>query len=154
MAVKTLYAVYDKGKLLGEHTTKEWENLLSIPRQAIRDYAREGRTYGKRYKFKMVGTVASEQSEPDQEDPGITVRELAEFKRSVKVGDKFTYVSYRKDFVRGVRVESEKMIVVRKCPHIVQLESLKEPKRTSTITYTELYKQKKNRSKKKVTAGR
>lgn len=154
MAVKTLYAVYDKGKLLGEHTTKEWESLLSIPRQAIRDYAREGRTYGKRYEFKMVGTITSEGAEPEPEDPGITMRELAEFKRSLKVGDKFAYKSYRKDFVRGVRIELEKMIVVRKFPHLVQVESLKEPKRTATMSYAELYKQKKNRAKKKLTAGR
>lgn len=149
MAFKTLYAVYDKGKLLGEHTTKEWEKRLSIPRQAIRDYAREGRTYGKRYKFEMMGTIASENTEPDQEEPGITTHELAEFKRSVKVGDKFACKSYRKDFVRGVRIESERMIVVKKFPHLVQVESLTEPKRTTTMTYMELYKQKKNRSEKK-----
>lgn len=154
MAFKTLYAVYDKGKLLGEHTTKEWEKLLSIPRQAIRDYAREGRTYGKRYKFEMMGTIASENTEPDQEEPGITTHELAEFKRSVKTGDKFAYKSYRKDFVRGVRIESERMIVVKKFPHLVQVESLTEPKRTTTMTYAELYKQKKNISKKKLTTGR
>ena len=155
MAFKTLYAVYDKGRLLGEHTTKEWENLLSIPRQAIRDYAREGRTYGKRYAFEMVGMIASEQSQPDQKDTGITMLELAEFKRSVKVGDKFAYRSYRKDFVRGVRIELEKMVVVRKFPHLVQVESLAEPKRTATMTYADLYKQKRNRARKKaLTAGR
>lgn len=154
MAFKTLYAVYDKGKPLGEHTTKEWEDLLSIPRQAIRDYAREGRTYGKRYEFKMVGTVASDGVETEPEEPGITMRDLAEFKRSVKVGDKFTYKSYRKDFVLGVRIELEKMIVVRKFPHLVQVASVKDPKRIVTMSYTELYKQKKNRAKKKLTTGR
>ncbi|MDK2966495.1 hypothetical protein [Lacrimispora sp.] len=154
MTPKTLYAVYDKGTLLGEHTTKEWEDLLSIPRQAIRDYAREGRTYGKRYKFKMVGTVTSEKPESEQNGTGITMCELIEFKRSVKVGDKFTYKSYRKDFVRGVRIELEKMIVVRKFPHLVQVASVKDPKRIATMSYTELYKQKKNRAKKKLTTGR
>jgi len=154
VAFKTLYAVYDKGKLMGEHTSKEWEDLLSIPRQAIRDYAREGRTYGKRYKFKMMGTIASEELEPDPKVQDITMRDLEEFKWSVKVGDKFTYVSYRKDFVRGVKIESEKMIVVRKFPHIVQVASLTDPKRTATMNYAELYKQKKNRAKKKLTAGR
>ena len=154
MTPKTLYAVYDKGKPLGEHTTKEWEDLLSIPRQAIRDYAREGRTYGKRYEFKMVGSIVPEESQSDQEVPGITMRELAEFKRSVKVGDKFTYKSYRKDFVRGVQIELEKMIVVRKFPHLVQVASVKDLKRIATMTYSELYKQKKNRAKKKLTAGR
>nr|WP_288828504.1 hypothetical protein [uncultured Clostridium sp.] len=154
MTPKTLYAVYDKGTLLGEHTTKEWEDLLSIPRQAIRDYAREGRTYGKRYEFKMVGTIMPEEPEPNRNDTNITIRDLAEFKRSVKVGDKFTYKSYQKDFVRGVQIELEKMIVVRKYPHLVQVESLMDPKRTATMTYADLYKQKKNRAKKKLTAGR
>jgi len=149
-----VFAVYDKGDLIGEHTSKEWEKLLSIPRQAIRDYAREGRTYGKRYNFKMVGTVASEQLESDQKDTGITMRELAEFKRSVKVGDKFAYKSYRKDFVRGVQIELERMIVVKKFFHLVQVASVADPRKTATMTYAELYKQKKNRAKKKLTVGR
>ena len=153
MAFKTLYTVYDKGKPLGEHTTKEWEDLLSIPRQAIRDYAREGRTYGKRYAFEMVGTVASDGEETEPENPGITMRDLAEFKRSVKVGDKFTYKSYRRDFVWGVRIETEKMIVVRKFPHLVQVESVKDPKRIATMSYVELFKQKKRRKKKKTARG-
>ena len=154
MTPEIVFAVYDKDNLIGEHTSKEWEKLLSIPRQAIRDYAREGRIYGKRYKFKIVGTITTEKPESEQKDPGITMRELAEFKRSVKVGDKFTYKSYRKDFVRGVRIDLEKMIVVRKFPHLVQVASIVDPRKTATITYVELYKQKKNRTKKKLTAGR
>lgn len=154
MTPKTLYAAYDKGKPLGEHTTKEWESLLSIPRQAIRDYAREGRIYGKRYKFKIVGTITSEKPESEQKDTGITMRELAEFKRSVKAGDRFSYKSYRKDFVRGVQIELEKMIVVRKFPHLVQVASVADPRKTATMSYAELYQQKKNRAKKKLTAGR
>lgn len=159
MTPEIIYAAYDKGNLIGEHTTKEWEKLLSITRQAIRDYAREGRTYGKQYKFKIVGTVTSEKpgsEKPgsEQNDTGITMCELAEFKRSVKVGDKFTYKSYRKDFVHGVQIELEKMIVVRKFFHLVQVTSLADPRKTATITYAELYKQKKNRAKKKLTAGR
>lgn len=154
MTPEIIFKVYDKGDLIGEHTSKEWEKLLSIPRQAIRDYAREGRTYGKRYKFKIVGTITSEKPEPDQKDPGITMRELEEFKRSVKVGDKFTYKSYRKDFVQGVRIEFEKMIVVRKFLHLVQVASVADPSKTATMTYAELYKQKKNRTKKKLTTGR
>ncbi|WP_124067399.1 hypothetical protein [Clostridium sp. E02] len=146
-----IYAVYDNGKLLGEHTSKEWEDLLSVPRQAVRDYAREGRTYGKRYKFKIAGKSVNK--ETDQKDLGITIRELQEFKKYVKVGDKFTYVSYRKDFVRGVQVESEKMKVVRKFKHIVQVTSLKDPNRTETMNYADLYMQKKRR-KKKLTTGR
>ena len=140
MTPEIIYAAYDKGTLLGEHTSMEWEDLLSIPRQTIRDYAREGRTYGKRYKFKVVKKIVLEESEPDQKKSGITTRDLVEFKRSMKIGDKFT-------------VEFEKMIVVRRFPHIVQLASLKDPKRTATVNYAELYKQKKRRKKKK-TVGR
>lgn len=147
MTPEIIYAAYDKGNLIGEHTTKEWEKLLSIPRQAIRDYAREGRTYGKRYKFKIVETVSSDGVEPEPEDPGITVHELEEFKRSVKVGDKFIYKSYRKDFVRGVQIELEKMIVVRKFPHLVQVASVKDPNRVATMSYEELYKQKKRKKR-------
>lgn len=154
MTPEIIYAVYDKGKPLGEHTSKEWEDQLSIPRQAIRDYAREGRTYGKRYKFKIVGTVTSEKPESEQNDTGITMCELTEFKRSVKVGDKFTYKSYRKDFVRGVQIELEKMIVVRKFFYLVQVASVADPSKTATMTYAELYKQKKSRAKKKLIAGR
>lgn len=154
MTPEIVYAGYDKGNPIGEHTSREWGELLSIPRQAIRDYAREGRAYGKRYKFEIVGTITSEKPELEQRDLGITMRELAEFKQSVKVGDKFTYKSYRKDFVRGVQIELEKMIVVRKFPHLVQVASVKDPERIATMTYAELYKQKKNRAKKKLTAGR
>ena len=154
MTPEIVFAVYDKGDLIGEHTSKEWEKLLSIPRQAIRDYAREGRTYGKRYKFKIVGTITPEKPELEQKDTGITMRELADFKWSVKVGDKFTYKSYRKDFVRGVRIELEKMIVVRKFPHLVQVANVADPRKTATMSYAELYKQKKNRKKKKLIAGR
>lgn len=146
-----IYEVYDNGTLLGEHTSKEWEDLLSVPRQAVRDYAREGRTYGKRYKFKVAGKGVTK--EADLKDLGITVRELEEFKRSVKVGDKFTYVSYRKDFVQGIQIESEKMFIVKKYPHIVEVASLKDPNRTATMTYTELLVQK-NRAKKNLKARR
>ena len=62
-------------------------------------------------------------------------------------------MSYRKDFIQGIQVESEKMIVVGKFNHIVQVTSLKDPKRTATMTYAELYMQKKNK-KKKLAAGR
>lgn len=152
MTPEIIYAAYDKGNLIGEHTTKEWESILSIPRQAIRDYAREGRTYGKRYKFKIARTVSSEGKEPEPEDPCITVREIEEFKQTVKVGDKFAYKSYRKDFVRGVRIELEKMIVVRKFPHLVRGASVKDPNRVATMSYEELYKQKKR--KKRLKTGR
>ncbi|WP_313187359.1 hypothetical protein [Lacrimispora sp.] len=151
---ENLYAVYDSGKLLGEHTAKEWEAALYIPRQTTRDYAREGRTYGGRYTFKVIIGVSKE-VEASQEDPEITAKDLEKFKQSLKIGARFAYESFRKDFVRGTRITSEKVIVVKKYPHIVELASLKDSKRIVTMTYTELLKQKRDRTKKKVlTAGR
>lgn len=152
---ESLYAVYDNGKLLGEHTAKEWEVALPIPRQAIYDYAREGRAYKGRYTFKAAGTDISGEVEASQEDPDITARDLAKFKKSLRVGARFVYESFRRDFVRGTRITSEKVVVVRKYPHIVELASLKEPKRLVTMTYTELLGQKMDRAKKKLlTVGR
>jgi hypothetical protein len=153
MAFENLYAVYEDGKLLGERTTKEWEEALSIPRQTTRDYAREGRTYGGRYTFKAVGTGVSKETETSQEDPDITARDLEKFKKSLKIGARFVYESFRRDFVRGTRITSEKVTVVKKYPHIVELVSQKEPKRSVTMTYTELLRQKKNRMKKKMLAS-
>ena len=83
----------------------------------------------------------------------ITALDLTEFKRSLKVGTKFVYESFRKDFVRGTRIASEKVIVVRKYPHIVELVSLKDPKRSVTMTYIELLGQKNDRRKKKMLAS-
>lgn len=130
VAFKTLYAVYDKGKLLGEHTTKEWEYLLSIPRQAIRDYAREGRAYGKRYTFKAVREEKMEDKN-QQEEIEITVQDLQAFKWSLKIGSKFVYE------------DSCRVIVMRKYRNIVELVSLKDPKKSVTMTYSELFKQRK-----------
>lgn len=42
-----------------------------------------------------------------------------------------------------------KVVVVRKYRNIVELVCFEEPKRFVTLTYMDLYKQKKNRSKKK-----
>jgi hypothetical protein len=153
MAFENLYAVYEDGKLLGERTTKEWEEALSIPRQAIRDYAREARAYGGRYTFKTVGTGVSKETETGQEDPEITAVDLEKFKKSLRIGARFVYESFRRDFVRGTRITTEKVIAVRKYPHIVELVSLKDPKRVVTMTYTELLRQKKNRMKKKMLAS-
>ena len=89
--------------------------------------------------YEIIFSGKSVTKETDQKDLGITICKLVEFKRSVKVGDKFTYVSYRKDFIQGIQVESEKMIVVEKFTHIVQVTSLKDPKRTAIMTYAELY---------------
>jgi len=49
----------------------------------------------------------------------------------------------------GHGLQPKKVIVVRKYPHIVELVSLKDPKRSVTMTYTELLKQKKDRARKK-----
>lgn len=152
---ENLYAVYDNGKLLGEHSSKEWEIILSIPKQVIRDYAREGRAYGGRYTFRTAGIGIPREAEAVQVDPEITAWDLAEFKWSLKIGARFVHETFRKDFVRGTRITSEKVVVVRKFPHIVELVSLKDPKRSVTMTYTELLRQKKGRAKKKaLTAGR
>uniref|UniRef100_UPI0006D23469 hypothetical protein n=1 Tax=Clostridium sp. NkU-1 TaxID=1095009 RepID=UPI0006D23469 len=112
MAFENLYAAYDAGKLLGERTSKEWEVALSIPRQTIRDYAREKRAYGGRYTFRLAGTGVPGEAEASQEDPEITARDIEEFKRSLRIGARFVYESFRKDFVRGTRITSEKVVVV------------------------------------------
>lgn len=140
MKLKYLYEMYDNGVKQGERTSKEWEELLSIPRQAIRDYAREGRSYKHRYTFKAVREESMEDNQ--QEDTEITIQDLREFRRSLKIGSSFVYE------------DSSNVIVVRKYRNIVELVSLKEPKRSVTMTYMELLKQRKNRSKKRLTAGR
>lgn len=142
MGAKKLYAVWDHEKPLGEHTCQEWEELLSVPRQSIRDYAREGRIYKNRFKIVLVENV----EEASRVNQDITVQELEQFKRSLKIGAKFVYESHRKDFVLGTRLTSEKVAVAKKFPHIVELVSLENPKRSVTMTYAELLVQKKNRA--------
>lgn len=135
MKLKYLYAMYDNGVKQGERTSKEWEELLSIPRQAIRDYAREGRAYKHRYTFKAVREENLE-DKTQQEETEITVQDLREFRRSLKIGSKFVYE------------DSSKVIVVRKYRNIVELVSLKDQKRSVTMTYIDLYKQKKKSGRK------
>lgn len=134
MKLKYLYEMYDNGVKQGERTSLEWEELLSIPRQAIRDYAREGRSYKHRYTFKAVREENLE-DKTQQEETEITVQDLREFRRSLKIGSKFVYE------------DSCKVIVVRKYRNIVELVSMKEPKRSVTMTYMELLKQQKNKVK-------
>jgi len=146
--------MYDNGEFQGARTSKEWAEVLQVSVHLVRDYAREGRAYKGRYTFKAV-----RKDEPEdktlQADTEITALDLVKFKRSLKIGARFDYESFRKDFVRGTRVTSEKVIVVRKYPHIVVLVSLKDPKRSMTMAYTELLMQKKDKMKKKaLTAGR
>ncbi|MDR2024371.1 MAG: hypothetical protein LBQ71_14260 [Hungatella sp.] len=144
-----LYAAYDNGKLIGEKTSREWEDDLSVPRQAIRDYARSGVAYRDRYIFRMAGDKSEEQTER------ITAQDLETFKRSLKIGAKFTHLSHHKDFVKGSRVVVEKVTVVQKFPHIVKLAGVDNPKHEVAMTYMELLRQKRARAKKRMlTAGR
>ncbi|WP_312428326.1 hypothetical protein [Lacrimispora sp.] len=146
MKLKYPYAMYDNGEFQGERTSREWAEMLHVSVHLVRDYAREGRAYKGRYTFKAV--QEDDVGDTRQVNADITALDLAEFKRSLKVGAKFVYESFRKDFVRGTRIASEKVIVVRKYPHIVKLVSLKDPKRSVTMTYIELLRQKKDRIKK------
>ena len=153
MKLKYPYAMYDNGEFQGVRTSKEWAEMLHVSVHLVRDYAREGRAYKGRYTFKAV--QEDDVGDKRQVNAEITAQDLAEFKRSLKIGARFVYESFRKDFVRGTRIASEKVIVVRKYPHIVELASLKDPKRSVTMTYTELLKQKRDRAKNKIlTAGR
>ena len=154
MKLKYLYAMYDNGKIQGERPSKEWAEALHVSVHLVRDYTREGRAYKGRYTFKAVQEDESEEKVL-QEDPKITAQDLAEFKRSLKIGDRFDYESHRKDFVKGSRTVSEKVAVVRKFPHIVKLASVDNPDREVTMTYGELLRQKKARAKKRMLkAGR
>lgn len=145
-----IYAAYDNGKLIGEKTSREWEKELPMSKQTIRDYARSGVAYKGRYIFRMVGDKPE-----DPEDTRITGADLEKFKRSLKIGARFVYRSYCKDFVKGARITVEKVAVIQKFPHIVKLASLKNPARVVTMTYMELLMQKRARAKKRMlTAGR
>lgn len=152
-----LYAAYDKGKLIGEKTSRDWEKELSISKQVIRDYARGGMVYGGRYTFRMIerDRPVLKEAETQQSHPRVTMQDMEKFKRSLKIGDKFIYQSYRKDFVKGSRVTAEKVVVVRKFPHLVKLTCIENPDREVTMTYEELLRQKRARARKRIlTAGR
>jgi hypothetical protein len=151
MKLKYPYAMYDNGEFQGVHTSKEWAEMLHVSVHLVRDYAREGRAYKGRYTFKAV--QEDDVGDKRQVNADITALDLAEFKRSLKVGTKFVYESFRKDFVRGTRIASEKVVVVRKFPYIVELVSLEDPKRSVTMTYIELLRQKKARAMKKASAA-
>lgn len=154
MKLKYPYAMYDNGELQGVCTSKEWAEVLQVSVHLVRDYAREGRAYKGRYTFKAIRNDEPE-DKTQRVDTEITALDLVKFKRSLKIGARFDYESFHKDFVRGTRVMSEKVIVAKKYPHIVVLVSLKDPKRSVTMTYKELLMQKQNRMKNKaLTAGR
>lgn len=141
MKLKYPYAMYDNGVYQGERTSKEWAEMLQVSVHLVRDYAREGRSYKGRYTFKAVREERTDEL-THPEDPQITVQDLQEFKRTLKVGSKFVYE------------DSSKVVVVRKYRNLVELVRPEDSKRPVTMTYAELYKQKKDRSKKKLTVGR
>nr|WP_288829073.1 hypothetical protein [uncultured Clostridium sp.] len=151
MKLKYPYAMYDNGEFQGVRTSKEWAEMLQVSVHLVRDYAREGRAYKGRYTFRAA--QEDDVGDKRQVNADITALDLAEFKRSLKVGTKFVYESFRKDFVRGTRVTSEKVVVAKKYPHIVVLVSLKDPEWSVTMTYTELLMQKKGGMKKKALAA-
>ncbi|WP_313583315.1 hypothetical protein [Lacrimispora sp.] len=151
MKLKYPYAMYDNGENQGTRTSKEWAEMLGVSVHLVRDYAREGRAYKGRYTFRAVreGDVGDKR----QVNAEITVQDLEEFKWSLRIGAKFVYRDYRKDFVKGSRISAEKVVVVRKYRHIVKLASLKDPERWVTMTYIELLMQKRDRMKKKMLAS-
>lgn len=141
MKLKYPYAMYDNGVYQGERTSKEWAELLQVSVHLVRDYAREGRIYNGRYTFEAVREEKPEEL-TQAENNGITVQDLQEFKRTLNVGSKFVYE------------DSSKVVVVRKYRNLVELVRSEDPKRKVTMTYMELLKQRKDRSKKRLTAGR
>lgn len=54
MRKNKLYAVYDYGAKIGEHTSKEITELYCIPRQVVSNYADTDMTYKGRYSFEEV----------------------------------------------------------------------------------------------------
>ena len=141
MKLKYLYEMYDNGVKQGERTSKEWAEMLHVSLHLVRDYAREGRSYKRRYTFKAVREENPE-DKTQSEDKGITVQDLREFRRTLKVGSKFVYEGFGK------------VVVLRKYRNIAELVSQENPKRSVTMTYIELLKQRDDRRKKKLTAGR
>lgn len=135
MKRKYPYAMYDNGEYQGERTSKEWAEMLQVSVHLVRDYAREGRSYKHRYTFKAIRENLEDITQ--SEDNEITVQNLREFRRTLKIGAKFMHE------------DACKVVVVRKYRNIVELVSQEDAKRSVTMTYMELYKQKRNRSKKK-----
>ncbi len=130
MKLKYLYEMYDNGEKQGERTSKEWAEMLQVSVHLVRDYAREGRTYKGRYTFKAVSEEKPE-DKTQSEEVKITVQDLREFRRSLRIGSKFVYEG------------SCKVIVMRKYRNIVGLAMLEDPKRSVTMSYAELFNQRK-----------
>ncbi|WP_313578598.1 hypothetical protein [Lacrimispora sp.] len=54
MRKNKLYAVYDYGAKVGEHSSKEITELYCIPRQVVSNYADTDMTYKGRYSFEEI----------------------------------------------------------------------------------------------------
>lgn len=86
--------MYDNGVKQGERTSKEWADVLQVSVQLVRDYAREGRSYKHRYTFKAVRKNPGDLTQSEETE--ITVKDLREFRRTLKIGVKL----FMKDLVR------------------------------------------------------
>lgn len=75
--------------------------------------------------------------------PVILRKDVDKIKESVKIGDKFIYKTIYKDVGDGtVRPKIERVAVVKKYPHIVQVVNAKRPGRLKSMTYIEILFQK------------
>lgn len=75
--------------------------------------------------------------------PVIRRKDVDKIKELVKIGDKFTYKTIYKDVGEGtVRPKLERVAVIRKFPHIVQVVNPKKPGCIKSMTYTEILFQK------------
>ncbi|WP_143318899.1 hypothetical protein [Clostridium sp. HBUAS56010] len=73
--------------------------------------------------------------------PIISIKDVENLKKALKVGDRLIYRSMIKEETdeRIVIPKSEKVVVVRKYPHLVQVENPQRPgKGIKTMTYTEI----------------
>lgn len=129
MKLKYLYEMYDNGVKQGERTSREWAEMLHVSVHLVRDYAREGRSYKHRYTFKAVRENPEDLTQPEETE--IMVQDLRGFRRTLKIGAKFVYGG------------SCKVVAARKYRNIVELVGVEDPKRSVTMTYMELYKQRK-----------
>ncbi len=77
MGKNKLYAIFDRGTKIGEHTSKEITQLYSIPRQVVSNYADTDMTYKGQYSFEEVVQEEEKDSlalEWDQVTKDVSVR--------------------------------------------------------------------------------
>lgn len=77
--------------------------------------------------------------------PIISIKDVEKLKRTLNVGDRLIYRSMIKEETdeRFVMPKSERVVVVRKYPHLVQVENPHKPgKGIKTMTYIEILFQK------------